>query len=152
MDWNMILFITKWATIGVFYSVLLFLLFGVYREMAQSMRKEKPARTLAFGWLRVISAGDDSRTREGSVLDLQVETRLGAGADNEIILADSRVSDHHARLRWDGAAWWLEDLHSQTGTQVNHQPCPPGSLQPLSKGSLLGIGNMEFELIVRDTG
>jgi hypothetical protein len=150
MDWNMILFVARWAVIGIFYSVLLFLLFGVYREMSRSVRKEKPPRQAAFGWLRVLAAGDDARIKSGSILDLPAETRLGTGKDNEIILGDSRVSTHHARLRWDGAAWWVEDLHSQNGTQVNHQKCAPSSPQPLSRGSLLGIGGMEFELIVRD--
>lgn len=151
MDWNLMLFITKWATIGVFYSVLLFLLFGVYREMAGGVRKEKTARAITYGRLRVMNAGDDTNVRAGSLLNLKAETRLGAHQDNDIILRDAFVSGHHARLRWDGANWWIEDLRSTNGVMVNGQRCAPGTPQPLSHGSLLTIGDMEFMLIDQET-
>jgi pSer/pThr/pTyr-binding forkhead associated (FHA) protein len=147
MNWNMILFITKWATIGLFYSVLLVLLFGVYREMSRDVRKGKTYQTTPFGRLRVISVGDDHRIPPGSILDLQAENRLGAEKDNDIVLRDSYVSGYHAHLRWDGKAWWLEDLNSKNGTLVNNQRCSPQTPHPLSNGSTLTIGDMEFEFI-----
>lgn len=152
MDWNMILFVTKWATIGVFYSVLLFLLFGVYREMTAGVRKEKAVKTIAYGRLQVRNAGDDKRIRAGAEFDLKAETRLGAEADNDIVLHDSYVSGHHAVLRWDGVTWWVEDLRSRNGTMVNGQRCAPGSPQLLANGSILTVGDMEFVLIDQDAG
>ncbi|NLG97198.1 MAG: FHA domain-containing protein [Chloroflexi bacterium] len=150
MDWNLILFVSKWATIGVFYSVLLFLLFGVYREMTGSMRKVKTANTITYGRLYVRNAGDDKHIRVGAIFDLKTETRLGADTDNDVVLRDSYVSGHHAVLRWDGVTWWVEDLRSRNGTMVNDQPCEPGLPQPLANGSVLTLGEMEFVLIDQD--
>ncbi len=152
MDWNLLLFIIKWASIGLFYAVLLFLLFGVYREMSRGAGKEQTARSISYGRLRVIAVGDDPQVEPGSLLDLQPETHLGAGEDNDIPLRDSFVSRHHACLHWDGAAWWVEDLHSTNGTLVNRQPCAPGTRYPLPAGALLTIGDMEFELVNEDAG
>jgi pSer/pThr/pTyr-binding forkhead associated (FHA) protein len=152
MDWNMILFVIKWASIGLFYAILLLLLFGVYREMAQGARKEQPAKPIQYGRLRVIAVGSDSRFQVGSILDLQPETRLGADKDNDILLRDSYVSRHHAWLRWDGQAWWVEDLNSTNGTMVDRQRLAPGSPYLLSSGSVLSIGDMSFEIIDQDAG
>jgi hypothetical protein len=41
MDWNTILFAAKWAIIGLFYLVLLLLLFGVYREITPHLGKSR---------------------------------------------------------------------------------------------------------------
>ena len=150
MDWNMILFVTRWAAIGLFYAVLLLLLFGVYREMSRDARREPARKFIAYGRLRVIAAGDDPHIQVGSILDLQPETRIGAERDNDILLRDSFVSGHHACLRWDGATWWLEDLNSKNGTTVNHQICVIGSAYLLPMGSFLTIGDMTFQLIDAD--
>lgn len=152
MDWNMVLFVTKWASIGLFYAVLLLLLFGVYREMSRGARQEKTAKSIQYGRLRVIAVGSDSRFQVGSVLDLQPETRLGADKDNDILLGDSYVSRHHACLRWDGQAWWVEDLNSTNGTMVDRQRLTPGSPYLLSNGSVLSIGDMSFKIIDQDAG
>ncbi|MCL4562711.1 MAG: FHA domain-containing protein [Chloroflexi bacterium] len=152
MDWNLILFITKWATIGLFYAVLLLLLFGVYREMSQNPHKVTPVKPVPNGRLRVISAGDDGHLRQGSVLDISADNRLGADKDNDILLRDSYVSRRHARLRWDRANWWVEDLNSKNGTMVDRHRCTPGVPYPLTVGSILSIGDMSFELIDQDTG
>lgn len=43
---------------------------------------------------------------------------IGAAPENKIILDDSVVSAHHARLRRDRDGWWIEDLGSTNGTAV----------------------------------
>lgn len=44
---------------------------------------------------------------------------IGRAADNTIVLADERVSAHHARLAYTGGQWVLEDLGSRNGTFLN---------------------------------
>ncbi len=146
MDWNTILFAARWVIITLFYFVLLVLLIGVYREASSRLRT--PVQdALSYGRLRVIHPGSDRQLPAGTVLNLKAITRLGTDRDNDIVLADQFVSGHHLRLHWDGAAWWLEDLHSKNGTLVNRQPCVPDRPQALPKEAIITVGDMVMELI-----
>jgi pSer/pThr/pTyr-binding forkhead associated (FHA) protein len=80
------------------------------------------------------------------LLDLYPVTRLGKDTDNDVVLHDAYVSRHHARLYWDGAGWWVEDLSSKNGTTLNGNACPERVPQAVSAGNKLGIGGMVFEL------
>jgi hypothetical protein len=44
---------------------------------------------------------------------------LGRAADNTIVLDETTVSAHHARLSFQQGQWWLEDQGSKNGTGVN---------------------------------
>jgi pSer/pThr/pTyr-binding forkhead associated (FHA) protein len=146
MDWHTLLFAVRWIIIALFYFVLLLLLVGVYREAAQRVGQRPAAETVTYGRLRVIHPGGDPRLSAGKMWDLKTDTRLGADQDNDIVLGDPFVSGHHARLRWDGAVWWLEDLHSKNGTLVNRQAWAAGRSQPLPKAAVITIGDLVMEL------
>lgn len=47
---------------------------------------------------------------------------IGRSPDNNVVLADPRVSQYHARIRRQGPAYYLFDLGSTNGTWVNDQP------------------------------
>ncbi len=147
LGWNSLLFILKWVFIGLIYVALAILLLAVRREMALRMKTPgQPART-APGRLRVLNAGKDKNLKPGILLQLLPETNLGAGSENDVILTDPYVSGRHARLRWDGVTWWVEDLGSRNGTYLNQTPCRPRSPQPVSPGTHIQIGDMIFELM-----
>lgn len=147
MDWNILLFASRWAMIGLFYAVLLVLLVGVYRESSQRLKKEKPASAVLYGRLKLVRPGSDPRLKPGEMFDLKKETSLGTDADNDIVLGDPYVSRHHARIWWDGASWWIVDLNSRNGTLVHQKPCIPEIPQALKKKGAITIGEMEFELV-----
>jgi hypothetical protein len=62
-------------------------------------------------------------TLEGVELEpaypLEAVNLLGRAGDNTITLNDPTVSAYHARLSYQNRQWWLEDLGSRNGTQVN---------------------------------
>lgn len=147
MDWNTILFAARWIIIVLFYFVLLILVIGVYREASSRLVREPASDGLSYGRLRVIHPGNDQRLSAGTILNLKSITNLGVDQDNDIVLADKFVSGHHLSLRWDGAAWWLEDLNSKNGTFVNRQLCTPKHPQALPKGAIITLGDMVMELI-----
>ncbi len=148
MDWSIFLFVMKWIFLGLVYLVLLLLLIGVQREMRMRLPQAAPSNTSAnFGRLRVIQSGGDGRLRPGMILPLQPETSVGSQAGNDLILRDRYVSGHHARLRWDGVSWWLEDLNSTNGTYINHQRVAPGVPAGLASGAVLEIGDLAFEML-----
>lgn len=146
MDWNTILFAVRWAIIALFYAVLLMILFGVYREGASRLGQKPETSAVIYGRLRVLDAGSDPHIAAGAILALKPVTALGAMPDNDIVLEDRYISKHHLQLHWDGTVWWLEDLQSKNGTQVNDQPVPPGQPQPLVQGAVIKAGGMVLEL------
>jgi pSer/pThr/pTyr-binding forkhead associated (FHA) protein len=144
---NTLLFASKWVFIGLIYVALSILILTVRREMAQRMKEKRPQVPAAPGRLRVLGAGKDKLLRPGQVLQLQPETALGAESENDIILSDPFVSSSHARIRWDGVRWWIEDLDSRNGTYLEGRRCPPHVPQPIPPGANIQLGDTSFELL-----
>lgn len=72
---------------------------------------------------------------------------VGREPESGLVLEHPRVSKRHARLRWNGTGWSLEDLGSKNGTSVNGlQACGA----PLSDGDWISFGGIggRFETIM----
>lgn len=147
MDWSLILFILKWIFLGLVYLVLMLVLVGVTREMRQRLPQAAPATTISYGRLRVLQPGSDPRLRPGTIVPLQPETTLGAQKGNTLVLRDQFISGQHARVRWDGVSWWVEDLNSTNGTFINRRRITPGAAEPLPSGAVLEVGDVAFEML-----
>ncbi|GAB4430709.1 MAG: hypothetical protein Kow002_19060 [Anaerolineales bacterium] len=52
----------------------------------------------------------------------QAEILIGRDAHCDIRIEDETASARHARLRYHHGQWWLEDLESTNGTQLNDEP------------------------------
>jgi hypothetical protein len=146
MDWSILLFASKWVFIALVYFVLFVLLVTVRREMSQRIGASQP-QAAAVGRLKIVQPGSDSRARAGAVLDLGPDSSLGAAPDNQIILNDRFISGHHARLRWDGSQWWLEDLGSRNGTLLEGRPLPPYRPEAIWPGASLRVGDVVLQLL-----
>ncbi|MGB3410745.1 MAG: BTAD domain-containing putative transcriptional regulator [Microthrixaceae bacterium] len=66
---------------------------------------------------------------------------LGRLDDRDIVLADDRVSRHHAELRRTGANYRLVDVGSANGTLVNGEPADGSEL---SDGDRIRLGDTEL--------
>jgi hypothetical protein len=141
-----LLFAAKWVFVGLIYFVLLVVLVAVRREMALRLPVGQPLPSTAVGRLLVNQAGSDSETRPGAVWLLKPENTLGADPENDLVLNDNLVSGRHARLRWDGAGWWLEDLGSKNGTFVNGERIVSFAAQKVALGSQIQLGDLVFKL------
>jgi adenylate cyclase len=71
------------------------------------------------------------------------EIHVGRGGDNDVVLSDFSVSRHHAALRAEGDGWYIYDLQSTNGVQVNGVSVKRGAIRP---GDQLRVGI--FELLV----
>jgi hypothetical protein len=145
--WNVILFGLKWVFLGLVFLMLSIIVLAVRREMALRVATRPEGATFTPGKLRVVNPGKDMHKKSGELLDLKLVTNLGSEQDNEIVLTDTYISRHHARLRWDGAAWSIEDLGSQNGTFVNQNRCDPFQEAVVPSGAILKLGEMAFELL-----
>jgi pSer/pThr/pTyr-binding forkhead associated (FHA) protein len=80
---------------------------------------------------------------DGESLDMGREPSCG------LVIEDPRVSKRHARLRWTGSGWALDDLGSKNGTMVNARPAAGVELRD---GDMLSLGGLpaRFELLTSE--
>lgn len=148
MDWSIVLFLAKWVLLALVYLFLGMIMAGITREMSVRLpMATSHTSAISYGRMRVLQAGSDNQLQPGTVLVLHPETRLGARRGNSILLRDRYISGNHARLRWDGVSWWVEDMNSTNGTFVNRKRVQPGFPETISFGATLQLGDMSFEMI-----
>lgn len=66
---------------------------------------------------------------------------LGRGLGNDVILEDTRVSRHHAQLRYRQRRFWVTDLGSTNGTFVNGERVSETALRD---GDVISLGGLEL--------
>jgi hypothetical protein len=85
---------------------------------------------------------------EGKSLELRADgvTRLGRASDNDIVLEDITVSQHHAVISFDRGRAFLRDLGSSNGTFIEGSRVTGGEL---GNGSAIRLGRAP--LVYRDS-
>ena len=66
---------------------------------------------------------------------------LGRSRDCDIQLADANVSRRHAELRQEGASYWIVDLGSTNGMEVNGKRVKRAKLE---EGDTITLGSTEI--------
>jgi pSer/pThr/pTyr-binding forkhead associated (FHA) protein len=66
---------------------------------------------------------------------------LGRSRDCDIQLADANVSRRHAELRQEGTAYWIVDLGSTNGTEVNGKRVKRAKLR---EGDTITLGSTQI--------
>jgi DNA-binding response OmpR family regulator len=70
---------------------------------------------------------------------------LGRAEECDLVVADQRVSRHHAQLRRLGDGFGLLDLNSTNGTRLNGEIVPPlAEPLPLKDGDVVELGSARF--------
>lgn len=71
------------------------------------------------------------------------EARLGRTADNDVVIRDGSASRSHARVYEEGGRFFVEDLKSANGTQVNGEAI--GEPTEVHNGATITIGDVVLE-------
>ncbi len=79
----------------------------------------------------------DASGSDRDVVISQTPFSLGRQSDNDLVLLDSRVSRHHARIIQDTRGYVIEDTGSRHGTFVNGEPV---NSSPLKAGDQISLG------------
>ena len=66
---------------------------------------------------------------------------IGRSKDADIQVEDPNVSRRHAEVRQEGAAYWVVDLDSTNGTEVNGRRLKRAKLRP---GDTITVGSTEL--------
>jgi len=73
-------------------------------------------------------------------------TVIGRGRQADFMLGEATISRTHARVGREGEGFFLEDLGSTNGTQVNGKRVARG---PLRDGDELCMGKLSLRLLVK---
>src|SRR6266436_3858349 len=76
------------------------------------------------------------------MLDDDVIT-LGRDQTCQVVLAQQAVSRSHARISRDGSLFFVEDLGSSYGTQINGSKLPKGEKHLLRNGDVIVIAQFD---------
>ena len=68
---------------------------------------------------------------------------LGRDAKYQVVLAQQAVSRAHARISRDGSLFFVEDLGSSYGTQINGSKLPKGEKHLLRNGDVIAIAQFD---------
>ena len=116
----------------------------LYRDLQQA-RLGTAGQPGDLGLLRIL-ANPSGDPPAHSVIHLAPITTIGRHSRNTIVLRDSYVSSEHALLAWRDAQWWLEDLGSRNGTQLNDVLLTAPAV--ISAGDVITLGDIRFKLEV----
>lgn len=101
------------ALLVAIYVFLLFTVRAISRDLssARAAGSDEPPRI-------IVEEGDV----EIDPMPVAEQVLIGRAADCDIVLDDTFVSAHHARVYRADSAYWLEDLGSTNGTTVKGEP------------------------------
>ncbi|MFO0593842.1 MAG: FHA domain-containing protein [Myxococcaceae bacterium] len=88
-----------------------------------------------------MKSGSNAETKT-VMLDEETIT-FGRDQACQVVLAQQAVSRNHARISRDGTLFFLEDLGSSFGTQVNGQKLPKGEKRLLRNGDIIAIAQFD---------
>ena len=80
---------------------------------------------------------------------MKLRSRIGRAETADVLLPHETVSEQHAELQFDGAAWHLVDSGSANGTLVDGTLLRAAS-QPIQRHTLLGFGNLRAIFLCND--
>ncbi|MDQ3065615.1 MAG: FHA domain-containing protein [Actinomycetota bacterium] len=139
--------------------------FGIATRMVQPEGKrgpqlDEPAAQVEPGATMIYKATAPQPTEAASPVDLGVEAEtfavtmngrthalssaklvLGRSKDCDLQVEDANVSRRHAELRREGSSWWVVDLDSTNGTDLNGKRVQRSKL---SDGDTITLGDTEL--------
>ena len=116
------------------------------RESTHAVLHEDP--DIVAGSVTIEALVDDrpvvlSLVRPGETVALFDGLRIGRNDDNDVVIADGKVSRHHARIVADGGGFAIEDLQSSNGTLSTARRC---SARGCIAGASIVIGETVLEI------
>jgi pSer/pThr/pTyr-binding forkhead associated (FHA) protein len=137
MSPDLVLLLLRFTIAIALYAFLAYILIQLWKDI-RSSRGSRSSAPKAH--LETIEGGDLEPLYDLGELNL-----IGRASDNTIILKDNTVSGYHARISFQQAQWWLEDLGSRNGSLLNDIPVT----EPLviTYGDEVQFGNIRMRLV-----
>lgn len=124
------------ALVGVLFLVL-------WSDFSNATAEVEASRRV-YGYLIGLKDMNGTYTPSGEMYPLLPTTTLGRAPTNTIRLDDQFASSEHAMVILRSGVWWLEDINSSNGTNLNgltiNQPVI------VTNGDIINIGTHHFRL------
>lgn len=143
MSPQLLLFLLRLLSAALLLAFLGLIAWLLYKDL-QATRLVTVIKAVGYGCLRVLVSPLPNGPAVNTVFDLSPVTTIGRGSRNSIVLEDNYVSSEHAVLTWRESQWWLEDLDSRNGTQLNDITLTGAAV--VSVGDVFRVGSVEFRL------
>jgi len=131
--------------VGLIYLFLFLVLRTTARELVEIARGTNNAGP---GGMRqaslVVEDGEGSTLVRGQALFLPWRATIGRGDDCEIVIDDPHVSARHAEIWHERGQWWLRDLRSSNGTEINGEAVR--TVVAIRHGDVLQCGRVRLRL------
>lgn len=106
----------------------------------------QPARLIPY--LKVVN----NKLKTEEVLKLEgTSWRVGRNPENEIVVNDSAISRNHLEISKRDEKYFVTDLGSSNGTQLNGLKIEPNAPQSLQSGDVLTVRHLEIILELHDS-
>jgi hypothetical protein len=139
---GLVFFLLRVALALLLYGFLAALLWMLWQDVrTASARAAQRGRRL--GRLVVLESSLE-QLPIGSEFPLMPITSMGRAPTNTATLPDDTASLEHALLHVRDGQWWLEDLGSRNGTQLNEALIREAS--PVMSGDVIGIGRVQLKV------
>jgi pSer/pThr/pTyr-binding forkhead associated (FHA) protein len=113
-------------------------LIGVASQPFGETKPDTPSATL----LVLVGA------QNGNVFDLPAsEHNIGRELNNDVVLHDPHVSKLHAKIYYHDQRYWIADLNSRNGVQVNGKTIKEP--EPLLNGALIKLGETIVKFVLK---
>ena len=123
--------------------------YAAWRELRQARRATPAARGMHAARLIVLEGGASDRM-PGTQFGIGPIVRIGRDIDNDVVLADPTISGRHALLARRDGGWWIEDLGSRNGVEVNRTRLSAGMPFGVRSGDTVGLGAVRLRLVCPD--
>jgi hypothetical protein len=143
MSPQLLLFLLRLIGAVLLLAFLGLIAWFLYQDL-RATRLSTTISAVGYGCLRVMASPLANGPAVDTLFDLFRVTTIGRGSRNSIVLDDTYVSSEHAMLTWRESQWWLEDLGSRNGTQLNDAPLVGAAV--VSVGDIFTIGSVKFKL------
>jgi len=138
---DILIFIVRLLLTALLYLFLVAVFFALWRDL-RTAAEAPPAIQERKARLNVLTSCDG--LSDGAVLALQPFTTLGRSPANTIVVPDTFASAEHALISWRSGQWWVEDLGSRNGTQLNDVSVTAPTV--LSAGDVISIGQVKLKV------
>lgn len=103
--------------VGAIYLLLLWVAIAAMRGVGAPRARATSAQPRRL----LVVAAPASGPEPGLAIALRSNTTIGRSSECVVVVPDPVVSSKHAAITSRGDRWWVEDLGSTNGTQVNDQ-------------------------------
>ncbi len=141
---NVLVIILRYLFLLVLYLFLIYTL----AQMFRFLKNQDRTQNLHDGAKENISEAQLVKINEGElpcIYPLRDTLNIGRHDDNDIVIADSKASRHHARIHNNHGQYWIEDLNSKNGIYLNDIKLSGPVV--LADEDKLSIGNVTFVFV-----